>query len=130
MSTGRQTQLPSAPAQHPRLRTRRPASITELKQQALAVELDLTQEFKKCLKETEMWRNKGRDCLEKGDLEQAFMLFARSATMALDTLPLHPQYTANLKEHQRQNLSWVSRLVAAILRSSLISSSLAWSGNP
>jgi hypothetical protein len=108
MSSGRPTLPPAAPLPRPRQRSRRPASITELKQQALAVELDLAQEFKKCLKETEMWRNKGRDCLEKGDLEQAFMFFARSATMALDTLPLHPQYLTNLKEHQRQNLSWVS----------------------
>ncbi|XP_006455066.1 hypothetical protein AGABI2DRAFT_121015 [Agaricus bisporus var. bisporus H97] len=106
MSSSRQTQNTQAPAQHPRRRTHRPASISELKQKALSVELDLTQEFKRCLKETEMWRNKGRDYLEKGDLERAFMLFARSATMALDTLPLHPQYMTNLKEHQRQNLSW------------------------
>lgn len=87
---------------------RRPASIGELAEKALDIDWDPSREFKHCLRMAERARNQARASLEQGDLEVAFMLFARAATIALDKLPTHPSYATSLTELQRNNLGLVS----------------------
>lgn len=99
----------------PPRRQRRPASIGELAEKALDIDWDPSRDFKHCLRMAERSRNQARTHLEQGDLENAFMLFARAATIALDKLPTHPNYSTALSELQRHNLGLVSKASSMII---------------
>ncbi|KAF9448002.1 Mov34-domain-containing protein [Macrolepiota fuliginosa MF-IS2] len=83
---------------------RRPASIGELAERAMNIDWDSSREFKHCLRMAERSRNQAKGHLEQGNLENAFMYFARAAMIALDKLPTHPNYNTALNEMQRHNL--------------------------
>jgi hypothetical protein len=70
---------------------------------------DPTKDFKHCLKMAERARNDARDYYDAGDYENAFVCFARAASIALEKMPTHPSYLTALSEVQRQNLGLVSR---------------------
>ncbi|KAF5350539.1 hypothetical protein D9756_008517 [Leucocoprinus leucothites] len=83
---------------------RRPASIGELADRAIKFEWDASRDFKHCLRTAEGCRNQARAYQNAGDLEMAFVYFARAATIALEKLPAHPQFKTALTEAQRDNL--------------------------
>ncbi|CAL1709808.1 unnamed protein product [Somion occarium] len=83
----------------------RPATIAELAEQAKAdLDASSTQGLKNWLRTAERARKSGQLHKENGDYEAAFVEFARAATIVLDKLPLHPEYTVLLSSEQRQNL--------------------------
>lgn len=90
-----------------RQQQRRPASIRELAEKAMDIDWDPSREFKHCLRMAERSRNQARGYYDAGDLENAFMYFARAAMIALDKLPTHPNYNTALSEVQRHNLGLV-----------------------
>lgn len=84
-----------------------PASIGELAERAAQFEWDASHDLKHCLRLAESARNQARAYHSAGDLESAFVFYARAVTIALERLPAHPQYRSALKDAQRDNLGLV-----------------------
>ncbi|KAK7052947.1 hypothetical protein VNI00_004267 [Paramarasmius palmivorus] len=85
--------------------TRRPSSIAELAQKARNHHLKENQPIKYYLKHAESNRREGMKLVDQGDLEGAFISFARTASLVLETLPTHAEYKTVLDEKQRTNLN-------------------------
>ncbi|PPQ96322.1 hypothetical protein CVT26_005685 [Gymnopilus dilepis] len=88
-------------------RRTRPLSIAELAKEVSRDLWDENKDFKHYLRVIEKYRWEGKECAKQGDLEHAFVQFARAATLALEKLPLHRDYHRMLNEDQRHNLSLV-----------------------
>lgn len=86
---------------------RRPTTISELSERALDNLYDENKPLKHYLKVAERYRRDARDYSSKGDLENAFIYFARAATLVLDKLPTHREYYTLLNQTQRGNLNLV-----------------------
>jgi hypothetical protein len=86
---------------------KRPASIPELAEMAMLDLWDDTKDFKQCLRMADNYRKEGKDCVRKGDLEDAFVALVRAATLMLEKLPMHRDYNSMLDANQQQNLSLV-----------------------
>ncbi|KAM6501503.1 hypothetical protein JOM56_004517 [Amanita muscaria] len=86
---------------------RRPQTISELSERALENLYDETKPLKHFLRVAEKYRKDARDYISKGDLENAFINFARAATLVLDKLPTHRDYYTLLTTTQRSNLNLV-----------------------
>ncbi|KDQ56525.1 hypothetical protein JAAARDRAFT_294427 [Jaapia argillacea MUCL 33604] len=82
----------------------RPATIAELAQRALEESFDSSKELKYYLRAAQKARDAGRDAIRAGDLENAFVEFAKAATIVLERLPAHRDYTSLLTPSQRHNL--------------------------
>lgn len=87
--------------------SKRPASIAELAERALDNLWDENKDLKHYLRVAEKYRRDGKEFVRTGDLENAFVQFARAATLVLEKLPLHRDYYTLLKPAQRQNLGLV-----------------------
>ena len=87
--------------------SRRPATIAELAERALDNIWDEKRELKHFLRIAERSRKDGKEFLKQGDLENAFVAYARAATLVLEKLPTHKDYKKFLNESQRYNLSLV-----------------------
>jgi hypothetical protein len=87
--------------------TRRPASIAELAQSAKDDNYDERRELKYHLRNAEKYRRTAKELVKVGDLENAFVEFAKAATLVLEKLPVHRDYHAVLTTEQRQNLALV-----------------------
>ena len=124
MSEGRQWEDPSSAENA----SRRPASIGELAERATQLEWDNSRDLKYCLRLAEHARNQAKAYQSAGDLESAFILYARAATIALEKLPAHPQYRSVLKDTQRDNLGLVrdSRGLTRLLSDHVVE----WPGHP
>jgi hypothetical protein len=85
----------------------RPATIAELAECALADLWDPSRELKYWLRTAQRFRNEGKALVEQGALEDAFVHFARAATIVLEKLPSHRDYQDLLNAQQRQNLAMV-----------------------
>jgi hypothetical protein len=83
---------------------RRPPRISELSERALDNIYDENKPLKHYLKAAERYRRDAWDYNSKGDLENAFIYFARVATLALEYLPTHREYYTLLTQTQRSNL--------------------------
>lgn len=83
----------------------RPSSIHELAEEALDNPWDPSKELKAHLRQAEKTRLAGKDFKASGDLESAFVEFARAATLVLEKLPQHRDYNTLLNKQQRHNLS-------------------------
>lgn len=92
----------------PNSSSRRPATIAELAERALDNLWDESKELKYYLRVAEKYRRDGKDFVQKGDLESAFVEFARAATLVLEKLPSHRDYHTLLNAAQRHNLGLVS----------------------
>jgi len=103
MSEGR----PSEDSSSAESASRRPASIGELAERATQYEWDDSRDLKHCLRLAESARNRAKAYHSAGDLESAFVFYARAATIALEKLPAHPQYRSVLRDAQRDNLGLV-----------------------
>ena len=96
------------PNSHPYSRlTAKPATIAALAERALENIWDERRELKHFLRIAERSRKEGKEFVKQGDLENAFVSFARAATLVLEKLPTHRDYKKLLNESQRQNLMLV-----------------------
>ncbi|TFK32161.1 hypothetical protein BDQ12DRAFT_692894 [Crucibulum laeve] len=89
---------------HVRNSPRRPPTISELANKALEGLYDEKRELKHHLRNAEKYRRDAKAFLEKDDLENAFVMYAKAATLVLDKLPTHRDYHKLLNSSQRQNL--------------------------
>jgi len=92
---------------------RRPLTVAELSERALHNLWDPSKGLKQWLKKADGFRKAGRAHAEAGELEEAFMEYAKSATIILEKLPMHKEYYTLLSPTQRHNLGLVSNLVLA-----------------
>ncbi|TFY62950.1 hypothetical protein EVJ58_g3544 [Rhodofomes roseus] len=88
----------------------RPATISELAARAQDQLWDPSKGLKHWLRTAEKARRNGDYYAEHQDYERAFVEYARAATIVLEKLPTHQDYTALLNPDQRQNLgmTWLS----------------------
>jgi hypothetical protein len=110
---------------------RRPPTIAELSERALDNLFDESKPLKHFLRIAEKYRKDAREYLSKGDLENAFIHFARAATLVLDKLPAHREYYTLLTPTQRSNLDLVRFFpLNHFLQSTLRLSAVLLSGMP
>ncbi|KAG6380430.1 hypothetical protein JVT61DRAFT_8564 [Boletus reticuloceps] len=83
---------------------RRPFCIAELANRATHNLWDPSKGLKQWLKTADGFRKAGRAYHEAGDLEAAFVEFAKAATIILEKLPSHKEYFTLLTATQRHNL--------------------------
>ncbi|KAI0298362.1 hypothetical protein B0F90DRAFT_713962 [Multifurca ochricompacta] len=93
----------------------RPHSIAELAELAKQSFGDDTRPFKAWLRIAENARRDAKSFQEQGDIESAFVEFAKAATIVLEKIPSHPDYRVLLSSTQRHNMGLMN------LRSSSIS---------
>jgi hypothetical protein len=98
----------------------RPATIAELAERALNDLWDPARDLKYWLRLAQKHRNEGKDLADHGKYEEAFVLFARSATIVLEKLPTHRDYNTLLTPQQRQNLGLVSSSLSTMSSSATI----------
>ncbi|KAI5996039.1 hypothetical protein EDC04DRAFT_2612919 [Pisolithus marmoratus] len=89
---------------HPTPSARRPYSIAELADRALHNLWDPSRGLKQWLRIADGFRKAGRSYADAGDLEAAFVEFAKAATIILEKLPTHKEYYTLLTTNQRHNL--------------------------
>ena len=102
---------PVAPSPSPQptpATTRRPLSIAELADRALHNLWDPSRSLKQWLKAADGFRKAGSSYADAGELEAAFVEFAKAATIILEKLPTHKEYYTVLSPTQRYNLGLVS----------------------
>jgi STAM-binding protein len=104
------------PRQNPNTPSRRPSTIAELAERALENIYDEHRELKYYLRIAEKYRHDAMDFLQRGDLESAFVEFARAATLVLEKLPTHKDYHVILSAAQRRNLGLVRIQFTVTLR--------------
>ncbi|KAJ2932850.1 hypothetical protein H1R20_g4245, partial [Candolleomyces eurysporus] len=92
-------QRPSIPSH------RRPATIPELAERALIDLSDDKAKLKDYLRIAEKYRKEGKELIKQGDLEAAFVLLAKAATLVLEKLPKHRDYYSLLNDEQQNNLA-------------------------
>ncbi|KAJ3868024.1 MAG: hypothetical protein NXY57DRAFT_886329 [Lentinula lateritia] len=93
--------------QHPQHDRRRPAMISELAARASSNDWNENGAFKYFLRLAERYRKEAKEAVARNDLEEAFVAFARSATIVLEILPVHRDYLTSLSNAQRNNLTLV-----------------------
>ncbi|KAI6143805.1 hypothetical protein BKA82DRAFT_4183466 [Pisolithus tinctorius] len=89
---------------HPAPAARRPLSIAELADRAVNNLWDPSRGLKQWLRAADGFRKAGRSYADAGDLEAAFVEFAKAATIILEKLPTHKEYYTVLTATQRHNL--------------------------
>ena len=95
------------PGQHSSRTHRRPATIPELAERALVDLSDDKAKLKDYLRIAEKYRKEGKELAKQGDLETAFVLLAKAATLVLEKLPKHRDYHSLLNDEQQNNLALV-----------------------
>jgi STAM-binding protein len=85
-----------------------PRSITELAEIAKQSLGDDARPFKTWLRIAENARRDAKSFHEQGDVESAFIEYARAATIVLEKIPAHPDYRVVLSTTQRHNMGLVS----------------------
>jgi STAM-binding protein len=88
--------------------SRPPATIPELAERALDNLFDDRANLKHYLRTAEKYRKEGKDLAKQGDLENAFVLLAKAATLVLEKLPAHRDYHTLLSAEQQNNLALAS----------------------
>lgn len=92
-------------------RYRRPASIAELAQAAEQASFwDPSKNIKVYLRKAQNYRADGQAYAEEGDLERAFIVYAKAAKMVLERIPTHRDYKTALNAEQRHYLGLVRNI--------------------
>lgn len=86
----------------------RPATIAELAAQAQVDLWDPSKGLKHWLRTAEKARRNAELLVQNSNYEEAFVEYARAATIVLEKLPTHPEYQILLNADQRHNLGMVS----------------------
>ena len=86
----------------------RPHSIAELAEISKQSLGDETRPFKTWLRIAENARRDAKAFREQGNLELAFVEYAKAATIVLEKIPNHPEYRILLSPTQRHNMGLVS----------------------
>jgi STAM-binding protein len=86
----------------------RPRSIAELADIAKESLGDDARPFKTWLRIAENARRDAKSFHEQGNVESAFIEYARAATIVLEKIPAHPDYRVVLSTTQRHNMGLVS----------------------
>ena len=84
-----------------------PASLEELSKRA-RVDWDPSRDFKYWLKLAEKTRHAGQAYDQYGDVENAFIEYAKATTLILEKIPLHRDYMTRLDDVQRSTLKMAS----------------------
>ena len=92
----------------------RPHSIAELTEMAKDSLGEGDFPFKTWLQIAENARRDAQSYQAQGDLESAFVEYAKAATIALEKIPAHPDYMVLLNSTQRHNTTLVSRSFSLI----------------
>ena len=85
----------------------RPHSIAELAERAKQTLGEDARPFKAWLRIAENARRGAKSLYEQGDLESAFVEYAKAATIVLEKIPAHPDYRVLLSTTQRHNMGLV-----------------------
>jgi hypothetical protein len=85
-----------------------PHSIGELAERAKQILGEGPRPFKTWLRIAESARRNAKSFHEQGDLESAFVEYAKAATIVLEKIPAHPDYRVLLSQTQRHNMGLVS----------------------
>ena len=93
--------------------SKRPRSIAELATAAQVYPWDPTKSLKEILITTSALKKSGDKYRDEGDLESAFVDYARAATIVLERIPQHVSYP-DLSSVHRHNLSLVSVLTGRL----------------
>jgi hypothetical protein len=96
-----------APSQH-HVPPSRPYSIGELAERAKQILGKDPKPFKAWLRIAENARRDAKSSRKQGDLESAFVEYAKAATIVLEKIPAHPDYMVLLSTTQRHNMGLVS----------------------
>jgi hypothetical protein len=99
---------------------RRPASIAELAHRAQDGLYEDHRDLKYHLRNAEKFRRTAKELLKAGDLEAAFVEYAKAATLVLEKLPTHRDYQTVLTSEQRHNLGLVRTYLPVLLRVRLV----------
>ncbi|KAG6811657.1 hypothetical protein H0H92_006419 [Tricholoma furcatifolium] len=83
----------------------RPLTISQLANIALDNLWDESKELKSYLRMAEKLRKEGQQALDLKDYEASFVKFARAASLVMEYLPQHRDYTTLLNADQRNNLN-------------------------
>ena len=86
----------------------RPATIAELAGQAQENLWDPSKGLKHWLRTAEKARRNAELLVQDKDYENAFVEYAKAATIVLEKLPTHREYQTLLNADQRSNLGMVS----------------------
>jgi len=86
----------------------RPASIAELADRARDDLWDPSKDVRHLLVTAQNHRAAGTGYVEAGDLEGAFVEYARAATIVVEKVPSHRDFCTSLTVDQRYNLALVS----------------------
>ncbi|KAF8980190.1 hypothetical protein BDQ17DRAFT_1263985 [Cyathus striatus] len=84
-----------------------PSSIADLLAHTVDGLWDDTKELKHFLCLAETYCHKGKEYYDKGNLENAFVYFAKAATLVLDKISTHRDYDVKLKPVHKNNLDLV-----------------------
>jgi ubiquitin carboxyl-terminal hydrolase-like protein len=101
---------PAPPPSQPQAPPSRPHSIAELAERAKLFLGEDPKPFKAWLRIAENARRDAKSFYEQGDLELAFVEYAKAATIVLEKIPAHPDYRVLLSTTQRHNMGLVSYL--------------------
>ncbi|KZT00710.1 uncharacterized protein LAESUDRAFT_529647 [Laetiporus sulphureus 93-53] len=85
----------------------RPASISELATRAQDIFWDPNKGLKHWLRTAEKARRTAEQLVKDGDYENAFVNYAKAATVVLEKIPTHRDYSVLLTPDQRKNLDMV-----------------------
>jgi len=92
----------------PQGQTSRPHSIPELADRAKQILGDDQRPLNAWLRIAERAHRDAKSYQEQGDLESAFVEYAKAATILREKIPTHPDYMVLLSRRQRHNMSLVS----------------------
>lgn len=88
--------------------SRRPFSIQELAARSRPTGYDSSKSLKDLLRIATAERDAGEQAKDAGNIEAAFIHFAKASTLMLEDLPTHPKY-AELTHSQKDAVILVSR---------------------
>lgn len=112
---------------HFRSQPRRPATILELADKAREISWEGNTTLKHWLKAAEKHRNAGNTHVDRGEIEFGFVELARAATIVMEKVPAHKDYSTMLNASHRKNLGTVRFFPHPIIYQSLPNPSLTYS---
>lgn len=110
----------------------KPANIADLAALAREVKWDPKTPFREILQKAQMHDDLGKAAAAEGDIELAFVQYAKAATLIFDEVPTRPDYLIGTNEQQKKALRDVCRCYPSLFVTKINSHSgcLEWSRHP